>query len=187
MVNLEDLLTPRMGSKGRPARGATLAPALRRSYKCRCGDGGLAEAAELPVESRLCLALRAGLGSCLAMADCRRLVSLYPPNVKVSDPMGSITVTTLTAPNPPPLVLARLQFKRQRRLAKRGHADDQGLDRTSNLSHGVRRLFSLYATAQTRSGPYRVTCSDQGPERPTGWRAYGTNDHRRCWRLALHP
>ena len=43
-------------------------------------------------------------------------------------------------------------FKRQRRLAKRAHADDQGLNQTSTPRHGVRRLFSLYATAQTRSG-----------------------------------
>ena len=66
MVNLEDLLTPRMGSKGRPPRGA------------------MATAALLKRRSSLVLAASAlrsvgGWDLVNAIGDCRRVFPLYPP------------------------------------------------------------------------------------------------------------
>ena len=48
---------------------------------------------------------------------------------------------------------------------------------------------SSHYTPRRKPAPATIglICSDQWPERPAGWRAYGTDDHRRCWRLALHP
>ena len=42
-----------------------------------------------------------------SISDCRRVFPLSHPDVKGPDPMRIIAVTTLTAPNPPPAVLAR--------------------------------------------------------------------------------
>ena len=77
-------------------------------------------------------------------------------------------------------------FKRQRRLAKRGYANDQGLTKPQSYANGFGG--SSHYTPRRKPTPVPIGYLPRsGPERPAGRRAYGTDDHRRCWRLALHP
>ena len=92
-VNLEALLTPTLGNDDRRPRGAM--------------DRQLFHNAGSSVEHCLmpCAPWPAGF---LVIAQIIAAVSShYTPTCKAPDPMGSITVTTLSAPNPPPLALAR--------------------------------------------------------------------------------
>jgi hypothetical protein len=150
-------------------RGCVVRACVVVGASCAGSSGGLASVVPVSVVLAGLLAASSGLaGACPAcravVVGVRWVARSWGPCVgfawRAVPPFLAHSRTAAAGPRlralgaPAGEAQPRGVFKRQRRLAKRAHAMAKGLNQTSYLSHEVRRLSSLYATAQTRSGHY---------------------------------